>query len=182
MRRAKESGTHKGVGSRFRKRLPTPLRVPFARPFARPRRVTRGHCGVRASGVQAKKWATAAAESCQRLPWASQVVVASPCSPYSWYSLDSWSTRKGRTTKDPNPTNGKKRRSSERIQLTSDREYTIARAIHQWHKEKVFHYDNRSPTRARWPAASRAGCGCRRRRTAGCAPRWPRGRRVRLDI
>lgn len=32
----------------------------------------------------------------------------------------------------------------DRIQLTSDREYTIAKAIHQWHKEQVFHYGPRA--------------------------------------
>ena len=32
----------------------------------------------------------------------------------------------------------------ERIQLTSDREYTIAKAIHQWHAEQVFHYGPRA--------------------------------------
>jgi hypothetical protein len=30
------------------------------------------------------------------------------------------------------------------IQLTSDREYTIAKAIHQWHKEQIFHYGPRA--------------------------------------
>jgi hypothetical protein len=30
------------------------------------------------------------------------------------------------------------------IQLTSDREYTIAKAIHQWHEEQILHYGPRS--------------------------------------
>jgi hypothetical protein len=30
------------------------------------------------------------------------------------------------------------------IQLTSDREYTIAKAIHQWHGEQIFHYGPRA--------------------------------------
>ncbi len=30
------------------------------------------------------------------------------------------------------------------IRLTSDREYTIAKAIHQWHAEQIFHYGPRS--------------------------------------
>jgi hypothetical protein len=30
------------------------------------------------------------------------------------------------------------------IQLTSDREYTIAKAIHQWHREQIFHYGPRA--------------------------------------
>jgi len=108
--------------------------------------------------------------------------VASPCSPYSWYSLDSWSTRKGRTTKDANPTNGEKTRSSERIQWTSDRECTIAKATHHRHAEQVFHNGNRSRRRARRPSTPRAGCVCQRRRTAGCSPRWPRGSRVKRNI
>jgi len=32
----------------------------------------------------------------------------------------------------------------ERIQLTSDREYTIAKAIHEWEKEQVYHYGPRA--------------------------------------
>jgi hypothetical protein len=32
----------------------------------------------------------------------------------------------------------------ERIQLTSDREYTLAKAIHQWEKEQVLHYGPRA--------------------------------------
>jgi hypothetical protein len=32
----------------------------------------------------------------------------------------------------------------DRIQLTSDREYTIAKAIHQWHAEQIFHYGPRA--------------------------------------
>jgi hypothetical protein len=32
----------------------------------------------------------------------------------------------------------------ERMQLTSDREYTIAKAIHQWHAAQVFHYGPRA--------------------------------------